>query len=44
MKDIEKTREHIEIITLLTPNKLLLKVVIGMNTTWHIELPMKANK
>ena len=44
MNAIEKTSEHIDIIRLLTPNKLLLNVAIGMKATWHIELPINANK
>ncbi len=33
MKEIEKTSEHIEIIILFTPNRLLLNVAIGMKAT-----------
>lgn len=33
IKDIEKTREHIDIIRLFTPNSWLAKVAIGMNAT-----------
>jgi len=33
MKDIEKTKEHIDIIKLSTLNKLAVKEVIGMKAT-----------
>jgi hypothetical protein len=44
MNEIEKTSEHIDIIRLLTLKKLLDNVAIGINATWHMELPMKAIK
>lgn len=44
MKEMEKTNEHIEIIRLSTRKRPEVKVVIGMNATWHMLLPIKASK
>ena len=44
MKAIENTREHIDIITLLIPNNLLVNVEIGMNAIWTMQLAMNAKK
>jgi len=44
MKAIENAKEHIDIITLLIPNKLLVKVEIGMNAIWTMQLAINAKK
>ena len=44
IKEIEKTSEHIDIIMLFTPKRLLTIVAIGTNATWHMQLPMNAKQ
>jgi hypothetical protein len=44
MNEIEKTREHIDIIRLSTLKRFAVSVVIGMKATWHILLPINARR
>jgi hypothetical protein len=44
IKAIEKTSEHIDIIRLLIPKRLLVKVQMGMKAICTMQLATKAKK